>query len=209
MRNYASNIDNRMFDFSDYYDCIAKELPNNCRIVEVGNADGASAIYLGEAILNLGKTINKFFLVDNMGYGKYEQMKTIYTNIIKSGLGEWLEVIPLDSLKASKLFNGNSLDFVYLDSSHECISTLKEIKAWYGLVKDGCILSGHDYNSTENPGVKQAVDQLLPQTIKRETIDDKINDHYQEFEPEQFLQVFDTSKNLGVWYCRKCFYFKP
>lgn len=209
MRDYAKNIDNRMFDFKDYYDWIAKELPNNCRIVEAGIADGASAVYLAEAILNLGKTIDRFYWMDNFSYGKFDQIKTVYTHIIKAGLGDYIEILSHDSSKKSAVFNGNSLDFVFLDSSHQYKETVKEIKIWYPLLKDGCILSGHDYNSEENPGVKQAVDQLLPHTIKRETIDDKINDHYQEFEPEQFLHIFPTEKKLNVWYCRKNFYFKP
>jgi hypothetical protein len=71
MRDYAKNIDTRMFDFKEWYDFIAKELPNNCRLVEVGIADSASATYLCEAILNLGKTIDKFYWVDNFSYGKF------------------------------------------------------------------------------------------------------------------------------------------
>lgn len=209
MRDYANNIDSRMFDYKAFYDFIARELPNNCRIVEVGIADSASAVYLAEAILNLGKTIDKFYWVDNFSYGKFEQLKVVYQHIIKADLGNYIEVIPTDSIKASKMFNGDSLDFVYLDSSHEYNSTRKEIKAWYSKLKDQSILSGHDYNSSENEGVKKAVDETLPHTIKRETIDDKINDHYQEFQPEQFLHTFDTEKNLGVWYVRKRHYFKP
>lgn len=205
MRNYASNIDNRMFDFQKWYDTVAILLPNNCRIVEVGNADGASSIYLAEAILNLGKTIDKFFMVDNMGYGGYEQMKTIYTHIIKSGLGEWLEVIPQSSTKASKLFNGDSLDFIYLDSSHTYSDTKKEIKGWYGKLKDNGILAGHDMTSEENPGVAQAVKEMIPERIKRPTIDQP--NHYQEFQEQQFLYTEPTSKNLGVWYCYKKFYY--
>lgn len=207
MRDYASNIDSRMFDFKAWYDFIAKELPNNCRIVEVGCADGASATYLAEAILNLGKTIDKFYWVDNFSYGKYEQLKVVYQHIIKADLGDYVEVIPADSVKAAKMFNGNSLDFVYLDSSHEYNSTLKEIKAWYPLLKDECILSGHDMTSIENEGVSRAVTKLLPYQITRGTIDKP--DHFQEFEPEQFLNIVETEKNLGVWYVRKRHYFKP
>jgi hypothetical protein len=205
MRNYSSTLDNRMFDFKNWYDFIAKELPNNCRIVEVGSGDGASAIYLAEAILNLGKTIDKFYLVDNMQYGKFEQFKTIFLNIANAGLLDWLDIIPMDSVKASKLFNGNSLDFVFIDSSHEYNMTKKEAKTWYSKIKDDGIISGHDVLSYENPGVGKAIYEVFPFNIKRETIDEP--GHYQEFESEQFLHVMETDKNLGVWWCRKKFYF--
>lgn len=207
MRDYASTIDQRMFDFKAYFDIVAGRLPNNSRIVECGNADGASSIYLCEAILNLGKTIDKFFLVDNMAYGKYYQMKVLYTNIINADLGKYMEVIPEDSLKASKLFNGNSLDYVFLDSSHQYHMTKKEIKAWYGLVKDDSYLAGHDFFSEENPGVSKAVQELLPYNIQRKTIDEP--EHYQEFEHENFLMTFQTERGNGIWEVSKRHYFKP
>lgn len=207
MRNYSININQGLFDFKAYYDIVAQNIPNDCRIVECGVANGASAMYLCEAILNRGKNIEKFYWVDSMAYGGYNQMKVIYENIIKSDLGNYIEVIPQDSVKASKLFNGNSLDFVFLDSSHEYRSTLKEIRAWYGTLKDDAILAGHDYYSTENPGVRKAVDALLPETIKRETIDTPV--HFQEFNEEQFLHTLDTERKLGIWYIQKRFYFQP
>lgn len=205
MRNYASNIDNRMFDFQKWYDTVARLLPNDCKIVEVGVSSGASAIYLAEAILNLGKRIDTFYWVDSMAYGKYNQMKEIYQHIIKSDLGNYVDVIPLDSVKASKLFNGNSLDFVYLDSSHTYSDTKKEIRNWYSKIKDDGILSGHDMTSEENPGVAKAVREMIPERIKRATIDEP--DHFQEFNEEQFLFTEATDKNLGVWFCYKKFYY--
>lgn len=207
MRNYASNIDSRMFDFKEYYDKVAAWLPDNCRLVEVGIADAASATYLCEAILNLGKTIDKFFWVDDFSYGKYDQLKVVYQHIIKAAIGEYVDIIPTDSIKASKMFNGNSLDFVFLDSSHQYSATKKEIKAWYDKVKDNGIIAGHDATSDENPGVSKAVYELLPFTITRKTIDEPT--HYQEFEPEPFLNIEKTEKGMGVWWVQKKFYFKP
>jgi hypothetical protein len=34
--------------------------------------------------------------------------------------------------------------------------------AWKPLLKDGGILAGHNYGDPPNPGVKQAVDLLIP-----------------------------------------------
>lgn len=101
-----------MFDYSQYYQRIADELPSGCNVVEVGCADGISAIYLAQELHKRNKTF-KLYMIDNMDYGKYEQMKTIYTNIIKSGLGEYIEVIPKDSVTASKDFNDGILIFYF------------------------------------------------------------------------------------------------
>jgi len=186
-----------MFDFAGYYEQVAKQMPEECRVCEIGVADGESALYLAKALHRLNKSF-KLFMIDNMDYGKYVQMKTIYENIIKSGLGEYIEVIPYDSAQASKLFNDGFLDFIFLDSSHEYWETRDSIKAWYPKIKDGGILAGHDY--ILYPEVKLAVDELIPHVIIREQI------HDYPFEPEQFLHVEGTDRGYGLWHCTKDFY---
>jgi cephalosporin hydroxylase len=187
-----------MFDFQQFYQRIAKELPNNCKVCEVGVANGDSAIYLAQEINRLGKKF-KLYMVDNMDYGGYLQMKTIYQNIIKSGLGEFIEVVPFESLEAVKLFNDGYFDFCYIDSSHTYEETKKEIRAWYPKVKDENILSGHDYNA---PEVRQAVDEVVPKVFVR----DELNG--QSFNPENILHSEDTLNEWGLWWFRKQWYLK-
>jgi hypothetical protein len=43
------------------------------------------------------------------------------------------------------LFGDNSLDFVYIDGNHEYSFVKEDIELWYPKVKDGGIISGHDY----------------------------------------------------------------
>lgn len=187
-----------MFDFSGVYDRIAKELPDNCKVCEVGVADGISALYLATRLHELGKKF-KLYMVDNLDYGKYIQLCSIYQNIIKSGLGEFIEVVPYDTLEAATMFNHGYLDFVFIDSSHLYNETKAEIAIWYNKVKDKGILSGHDYNSDE---VKRAVDEMIPTIITRNDIEDRI------FEPEQFLHTEQTTNGYGVWWAQKDFYKK-
>ena len=137
-----------MFDFQHFYQRIAKELPNNARLAEVGIANGDSVIYLAQELKNLGKDF-KIYAIDNMGYGGFFQMKTIYENIIKSGLGDYIEVMPYASLDCAKMFNDGFLDFVYIDSSHTYKETKQEVIEWYNKVKDEGILAGHDFNADE------------------------------------------------------------
>jgi len=186
-----------MFDFASFYDRIADELPDGCRICEVGVADGDSALYLAKRLYGEGKSF-KLYMVDSMDYGKYEQMKTIYQNIIKSGLAEYIEVVPYDSIEASKKFNDNDLNFVFIDTSHEYEETKKSIAAWYPKVKDEFVLAGHDYFG--HIGVAEAVDEMLPKIITRNDIPDRI------FEPERFLNIENTDRSYGLWWVRKDFY---
>ena len=184
-----------MFDFSDYYDRIARDMPNGCRVCEVGVADGDSAIYLAKKLNEYGKSF-KLYMVDNMDYGKYLQMKTIYENIIKSGLGEFIEVVPYDSIEASKLFNDGFLHFCYIDSSHLYQETRDSIIAWYPKVLDEFIMAGHDYFGHEE--VRKAVDEIIPKT----TIAD-LRPGGRPNETIQVLHTENTDEGYGLWWMQK------
>ena len=187
-----------MFDFQHFYQRIAKELPNNARLAEVGIANGDSVIYLAQELKNLGKDF-KIYAIDNMGYGGFFQMKTIYENIIKSGLGDYIEVMPYASLDCAKMFNDGFLDFVYIDSSHTYKETKQEVIEWYNKVKDEGILAGHDFNADE---VNRAVSQIVPKTFIRADIADR------EFETEKVLHSEETTNGWGLWWFKKQWYIK-
>lgn len=190
-------METTMFDFASFYYKIAQELPNNCKVCEVGVADGDSALYLAKCLHSIGKDFT-LYMVDNLDYGKYIQLCTIYENIIKSGLGEHIKVVPKDSIEASKDFNDGELDFLFLDSSHQYNETFQSIKAWYPKIKDEGIFSGHDYYLYE--GVRNAVNELIPTHFKRTDIPDR------EFDYEQVLHIEQTEKNYGLFWVRKQWY---
>lgn len=189
-----------MFDYYEYYDRIAEELPINSIICEVGSGDGISALYLAKKLYELNKSF-KLYMVDDMSYGGYLQMRTIYENIIKSGLGEYIQVIPKDSLEAATLFNGEYLDFCFIDSSHQYQETKDSIRAWFCVLKSGGILAGHDY-FLYSDSVKKAVDELVPVTFTRPQLDETV------FAEEDILEVIPTEKNYGIWSFQKRWYLK-
>jgi cephalosporin hydroxylase len=181
MRNYWKDIPGTMFDFKGYYESIAQSLPQDCRIVEIGVADGKSSIYLAEALANMNKRFH-LTMIDSLDYGHTEQLTEILMNIQKSKLSEHIQFLPFDSLKASCKFNDGSLHFVFIDSSHKYEETKAEIRLWYRKLFDGSTLAGHDYFSQENPGVKMAVDEVIPVDL---------------------LETYATENNCGVWAIRK------
>lgn len=65
------------------------------------------------------------------------------------------------SVDAAKDFEGESLDFVYIDAAHDYESVVEDIKAWYPKVKMGGIISGHDYADIVGFGVVRAVDEFV------------------------------------------------
>jgi predicted O-methyltransferase YrrM len=179
--SYWQTIPHTMFDFENFYSEIAEQLPNDCNIAEVGVADGASSLYLAEKLSELGKSYY-LRMIDSLDYGHLDQLKTIIDNVIKSGQAENIDILPFDSLNASLKFPDNYFDFLYIDSGHSYELTKAEIRLWIRKVKDGGILAGHDYLSEENPGVRQAVDEVV---------------HYSS------LKVYDTDKGYGVWAIHK------
>lgn len=196
-------IDRRMFDFEKFYAWVADRMPDGCRIVECGVANGASSLFLAEQLVLSGKSF-RLYMVDSLAYGATEQLNEIIKNVISSGFAEFIEIVPIDSLNASCKYPDDFFDFVFLDSSHLYFETRLEIKAWYCKLKDGGILSGHDYN--EN-AVSRAVNEVIPTYIRREPIIHETGD-VDRFEQEQFLYTENTDSGYGVWYCVKDFYKK-
>jgi cephalosporin hydroxylase len=174
MADTYKDIPGAMCDFEKFYHKIAKELPDNCRVVEVGVADGRSSIYLAETLHSMGKKF-ELVMVDNCDYGKDEQVNTIVKNIINSGLGKSIRFIQAGSLDASCKFPDNWAHFVFIDASHMYEETKADIRLWSRKVMWNHTLAGHDYNADE---VNKAVNEVIPLDL---------------------LQVHDTEKNYGVW----------
>lgn len=179
MYQSSKDIPSSMCDFHDYYRRIAESLPNDCRVIEVGCADGHSAIFLAETLANMGKNF-QLVMVENMDYGKEEQQNTLLVNIIKSGLADRIRLIALDSLNASCKFPDQWADFIFIDASHKYEPTKADIRLWHRKVKVGCFIAGHDMNYKEGKEVFDAVTEVYPKA-----------------------EIIETAKGLGVWQIKK------
>lgn len=189
-------MDHRMFDFSAFYARMAEELPDGAVCAEVGVANGTSAIFLAETMLNLGKKFH-LYMIDNLEYGKWDQLRDILWNVSAAGLGEWVEILPIDSLNASTRFPDVHFDFVFLDSSHLYELTKAEIRVWYPKIKEDGILGGHDYTTHEEVG--RAVDLVIPKLVpNREG----------GLRTLRILELEETELGYGVWWLRKRHYVK-
>ena len=66
-------------------------------------------------------------------------------------------VIKSYSADAVKLFDDNSLDFVFLDGNHSYDYVLEDINLWSKKVKHGGIISGHDYIKRAPPSTHDVI----------------------------------------------------
>ena len=57
------------------------------------------------------------------------------------------EILEMDSLSASNLFDDNSVDLVYLDADHTYQGVLKDLQAWWPKVKRGGYIASHDFEN--------------------------------------------------------------
>ena len=76
-----------------------------------------------------------------------------------------VRIIRLDSVRASKLFEPESLDMVFIDADHSYESALQDIQAWLPIIRSGGIISGHDYGTYK--GVVRAVNETFKKKVQR------------------------------------------
>jgi predicted O-methyltransferase YrrM len=168
-------MDRRMFDFEELYVIMADLLPDECRVAEVGVADGASSIFLLEHLLNEGKDPT-FWMIDSLAYGGYNQLNEILRHIGEARLSAHIQILTQGSLEASCRFPDHYFDFIFIDASHKYEETKADIRLWWQKVKDDGCLAGHDF--ADNEEVKRAVTEVIP---------------------AEFLRTFETSAGHGVW----------
>lgn len=70
------------------------------------------------------------------------------------------EVLRMTSADAATQFDHDSLDFVFIDADHSYEGCRSDIDLWIPKLKDGAVLSGHDYRNERNYGVQRAVDEF-------------------------------------------------
>ena len=69
-----------------------------------------------------------------------------------------VQILKSSSIDASKKFNDKTLDCVYLDGDHSYVGFMQDLIAWWPKIRNGGILSGHDYanvfwgDSHKDPG---------------------------------------------------------
>lgn len=147
------------FDFDNVYKHIVETFEEG-HFVEIGCFLGKSSAFMVVEIINSGKKI-KFDMVDTFEKwegvnNSYNQFKENNPIIFQKKYKDQFRVLKASSVFVSKMYNDNSLDFVFIDACHDYDSVLNDIMAWYPKVKQGGILSGHDFADAYQ-GVKKAV----------------------------------------------------
>ena len=93
----------------------------------------------------------------------FDKLLQQYTNVHK---------VKNNSVEASKQFEDNSLDFVYIDAAHDYDNVRQDILTWLPKIKKGGHIGGHDYRYDPNIGVYEAVNDIFVDDYKIITFPD-------------------------------------
>jgi predicted O-methyltransferase YrrM len=175
-KNLLNNIEDYLisdnwFDYKEFYDWISTK--NFQKFVELGVWKGHSLTYLANQIrsreveifaVDLWEDTYKYDNDPNLEKQKKHIYDIYRENVRRAGLTDKIIDIKSLSWEAANLFEDHSVDFVFIDADHSLESVTKDINAWLPKIKEGGIISGHDYF---NPcGVKVAVDKKFGDSVK-------------------------------------------
>ena len=159
----------KYFYWKDTYDFTTsffKKNPNLKKGVEIGVAGGQNIKH----ILEHCPRIEKIYGIDsysqdswdmnhidiNKEFGSFEGLFQ-EVKLMLSQFGGRAKLIRKTSLEAVKEFSDESLDFIFLDASHDFDSVFADISSWFPKIKKGGIFMGHDWDHGNFPGTTKAV----------------------------------------------------
>lgn len=162
------------FSYPGLYSGFVRDCPEGGKIVEVGSWKGKSTAYLGVEVVNSNKNIQVYAVDTWLGSNEAAHINDQYVKenklyeLFLSNMSpvnkdrEVVKPIRMKSVEAANMFEDKSVDFVFIDASHEYEDVKADIAAWLPKVKPGGVLAGHDWNWTE---VQRAVVDSLPKAV--------------------------------------------
>ncbi len=145
---------------------VIMSLSDNSKCVEIGSWKGKSAAYTCEQIIKSKKKIHLDCIdtweggVEHKGFPNLDRLYDIFIRNMKP-FEKYYTPIRMSSMEAVQLYEDESVDFIFIDASHEYEDVKDDINYWFPKLKKGCIISGDDYNNSYFPGVAKAVDEIF------------------------------------------------
>lgn len=85
----------------------------------------------------IGKEKEK--LTDKFKFGSFDYIQNKFR-----GMDGQVTILRSKSQDASKKFDDESIDFIYIDASHNYSDVIVDLQSWYPKVKIGGVIAGHD-----------------------------------------------------------------
>jgi hypothetical protein len=144
--------------YTNLYRSVVEQAKDGFHVVEVGAWKGMSVAFLAVEIINSGKDI-RFDCVDTwLGAAEHlDKQSPFYEPLLEKEDGLYnhfldniktvnhvVNIVRDESVRAATRYSEQSLDFVFIDASHDYISVCNDISAWLPKIKIGGCLAGHD-----------------------------------------------------------------
>jgi hypothetical protein len=157
----AKNAKSGLQDLCSYVKCIN---PTIDKVIEVGS-------YVGDSTEVFAKNFEKVISIDawKNGYDDNDASSYKYPmEIVEAQFDEFCKKYPninkmkMTSREASKIFQNDSLMFIYIDALHTYEGVKKDISLWWPKLKVNGFLALHDYSNVKrHPGVQKAFDEIF------------------------------------------------
>jgi predicted O-methyltransferase YrrM len=164
MEHYYHTIQN-WFDYTDVFKEAVEKAQDGFKFVEIGVWKGGSTSFMGVEIYNSGKKIS-FDAIDTFkGSQEHGDVSSFLYDEATFNLKPLLDLNVINLIKGHSLevvlkYEDNSLDFCFIDGSHEYEDIKADLLAYLPKIKTGGILAGHDYDPIW-PGVVKAVEEVI------------------------------------------------
>lgn len=168
---------------------LAKEVPADEAIVEIGVYRGRTVSYLGYgARLGEGAAvygIDPWDLQDQRTQSR-EQRRLRFADagtrriaeqtVQQQGMRGYVTLIRGFSTQVAETWTGPKVGLLYVDGDHARDSVIADVSAWLPHLADGAVLAFDDYGTTHNPGVVEAVNALVEEglLVVEEVIDGQL-----------------------------------
>jgi len=141
---------------------LAKEIVKNNYTIgaEIGAAIGLTTGY----VLQYCPKLKKLYVADDWrpvpGSGIFDStvMEEDFRGVVRNYSSKVI-ILKGVSWEVARRVEDETLDFIFVDASHDYISVANDLGAWIPKVKKGGLLSGHDVHWG---GVKQALQDIIP-----------------------------------------------
>lgn len=164
MEHYYHTIQN-WFDYTDVFKEAVERAEDGYKFVEIGVWKGSSTSFMGVEIYNSGKKIT-FDAIDTFkGSQEHGDVSSFLYEEATSNLKPLLDLNVVNLIKGHSLdvvskYEDSSIDFCFIDGSHQYEDVKADLLAYLPKVKVGGILAGHDYDPAWE-GVVRAVNEVI------------------------------------------------
>ena len=204
---YRPEFGENWFTYPQLYQTIVKKFPSGSKFVEIGSWKGKSSAFMAVEIANSGRQID-FYCIDtfegSVEHQNNPELPHLY-DIFKSNMKpveDYYQDMKMTSMEAVNKFDDESLDFVFIDGSHEYKDIKDDIIHWLPKVKKGGVLAGHDYYFPPQPS------SWGLRNYANSNINLEIQEYYKSNMSSAYKAVGETLGNQNVIATQDCYIYE-